>query len=201
MSNLTVIPSNLKCSTTITADLAYLTQAVKMVTTFQSAYDADGNLSYEEVLEIVRKDDSGYAVIATETKNINKTKQEVLVSIEQLQNLLQAAVGLATENLYMFGTAANAFLNLNAQQNGGYFNILSQTTDSIRYRYNIFNVTQNKSTGALMKGVIASVDIQMWGENVNFLALTRGSVTNVQIDFKSIAIVEPLPTLSPQPLD
>ncbi|MBE9088490.1 type-2Aa cytolytic delta-endotoxin [Microcystis aeruginosa LEGE 11464] len=200
MSNLTIIPSDFKCSTTITVDLAHLTQAVQMVTTFQSAYDAEGKVDHAEVLAITKKN-SNYAVIGTETRNIKKTTQEVSVSIDQLQNLIQAAVGIGTENPDMFATAAKAFLNLNAQQNGSYFNILSQTTDSIRYRYNIFNVTQNKSTGALMKGVIASVDIQMWGKNVNFLALTRGSVTNVQIDFKSITIVEPLPTLSPQPLD
>lgn len=191
MSNLTIVPSNLKYSTTLDVQLGYVSQAAAMVSTFQAAYDAKGNFDFSKALQIAR-DHSSYAVVGTKTTDLQRTNQQVWVSIEQLQNLMKMVEGAAMEDWVMFGAAAKAFLDLNAQKNGGYFNIFSHSSSEISYCYNIFNVTQNLSTGSVMAGQLASIDITMHEENANFLALTAGSATAVEMHFKSLVIVEAL---------
>ncbi len=191
MSNLTIVPSDLKYSTTLDVQVDYISQAVAMVNTFQAAYDTNGNFNFTKALEIA-KDDSRYAVVGTKTTDLKKTNQQVWVSVEQLQNLMSMVEGAAMENWAMFGAAAKAFLNLNAQKNGGYFTIFSQSSSEISYRYNIFNVTQNLSTGSVMSGQLASIDITMQEANANFLALTAGSTNTVEMHFKSLVVVEAL---------
>jgi hypothetical protein len=191
MASAIIIPVNPRFSTTLNVELAYVSQAVEMINAFDGAHDAKGNFDFAEALQIA-KNHAGFAVVGTITQDTTRVEQKVWVSIEQLQNLIQMVAGAATEDWVVFGAAARAFIDLDAQKNGGHLTILSQSSRAISYRYNMFQVTQNKSTGEMMCGQLSSVEIKQQEEEANFLALTAGSSTTVEMHFKSLVVVEQL---------
>ncbi len=196
MNNVIINPNDMSgdrghFSTTLNVGLSYVNQGVNMVKAFDDIVSKKEGINFEKALTIAKEHES-FAVIGTKTVKSNTSKQQVWVAIDQLQNLISMVQGAATENWAAFAAAARAFIDLNAQKNGGYFTVFNQSSDSISYQYNMFNITQNKSTGSVMSGQLTSVNIQINQSDANVLSLVAGSTINQSLEFKSMVIVEAL---------
>ncbi|UMB77264.1 type-2Aa cytolytic delta-endotoxin [Dickeya fangzhongdai] len=196
MNNIALNPINTvdeskNFSVTLNVELKNVDQAINMASIFNEACLPQEGINFEKALSLAKSHDT-LAVVGTHTVKGNSSVSQVWVAIDQLQNLIRMVQGAATENWMAFGIAAKAFIDLNAQKNGNYFTIFSEQSNTLHYQYNIFDVTQNETTGSVMVGQLTSVDITITKASTNVLALVAGSSITQKMNFKSMVIVEAL---------
>ena len=195
MNETTIIPGSktpLNYRTILNVGLDHVDQSVDMVKTFRDCFDATTHkFDLGKALGVAKAHDE-LAVINTVTQTVSGHKTQVYAVIEQLQNLLEMAVGIATENPAAFESAAMAFLNLNAQKNGSWFKIFSQSSRQFHYQYSLFQVTQNKQTGSVISGTLSSAEIQLSQFSGNILNLTAGEEAAYHIEYQGMTFVEAL---------
>ena len=172
-------------------NLEHLDQAVNMLSAFDNLHTATQGIDFDQALTIA-KSHKTMAVVGTKTVAETAQTMQAWIAIDQLQNLIGMVQGAVTENWAAFGMAARAFLDLNAQKNGGYFVIFGQSEKEVSYQYNMFNIVQNQSTGATMVGQLTSVDIHLKSSDSNVLSLVAGSKVTQTMNFKSMVIAEAL---------
>ncbi|GLT18547.1 hypothetical protein GCM10007938_23260 [Vibrio zhanjiangensis] len=172
-------------------NLEHLDQAVNMLSAFDGLHASKQGIDFDQALTVA-KEHKTMAVIGTKTISESAQTMQAWVAIDQLQNLIGMVQGAVTENWAAFGMAARAFLDLNAQKNGGYLVVFGQSSEEISYQYNMFNITQNESTGSTMVGQLTSVDIHLKSSDSNVLSLVAGSKVTQTMNFKSMVIAEAL---------
>lgn len=196
---ITIIPtldSSLEFKTILNIGINYVDQSIAMVQAFQNSFNSQtGKFDFAKAKDIAKQHKT-MAIINTFTQTINGSKTKVYLVAEQVQNLINMAIGAATENPEQFGAAAMAFMDLNAQKNGSWFKIFNESTNNIHYQYSLFQITQNKNTGSVLSGALSSLEVQLSEASANILNLSAGDTTTYSVDYKAIVLVEPLQSKS-----
>ncbi|MEM7184492.1 MAG: type-2Aa cytolytic delta-endotoxin [Spirochaetota bacterium] len=178
--------------TILNVQLPYANQSLELVKVFKDVFAAKTNVFDLEKALQVAKSHKSIGVINTTTQKIDGSKTQLYVVVEQLQNLIKMATGVATGNPEMFGMAAMAFMNLNKQKNGSWFTVFNESSEKINYQYNLFQVIQNKETGAVLSGTLSSMRIDISKASANVLNLVGGDSMTYSVDYKAITMVEAL---------
>ncbi|NER22489.1 MAG: type-2Aa cytolytic delta-endotoxin [Symploca sp. SIO1C2] len=188
--------SLLDFKTILNIGIKSVNQSLAMVQSFHNSFDPQtGKFDFAKAKDIAKSHKS-MAIINTMTKNLHGSKTKVYLVAEQVQNLINMAIGAATENPGQLATAGMALMNLNAQKNGSWFKIYSESTSNIHYQYSLFQITQNKNTGSVLSGALSSLEVQLSEASANLLNLSAGDQVTYDVNYKAITIVEPLSSQS-----